>query len=169
MEMNSQRVLFVAAPLAAFVLTVAVSLWPRHEEQPAPRLAPAAAESPGPALSGPASPTTTTQASTPAPAQTPDSPPSTQNTGDPEVPVSMIARGASDKAAAVAVLVNLTSDELDVRVTAVSAKTSMRTSIDVALLANQRKNVSDAGLEFAPGDQITVESSAYRNRTFRAQ
>jgi hypothetical protein len=68
-----------------------------------------------------------------------------------------------------AMLLNMGSDELDVRVTAVNAKTYMRSVVDVSLHANQRLNLTQAGLELGAGDRVTIESPPYRDLVVQAQ
>jgi len=66
-------------------------------------------------------------------------------------------------------LLNMSSGDLDVRVTAVNSKTYMRSVVDVSLHANQRLNLKEAGLEIASGDQVTIESPPYRDQVVQAR
>ena len=61
------------------------------------------------------------------------------------------------------IVLNMSMDDVEARVTAVSAKTHLRSVLDVTLHGHERKNLTSAGLEAEPGDQVTVQSPPYRD------
>jgi hypothetical protein len=170
MGMNS-RLWLIGAPVTAFILTVAVSLWQRHaDEQTLTGTERALGrEIPPSREAAPVPPAEVQPLPAPQAAGAAPPPPRATDPGQAEVPVRLIARGSPDRAGLAAMLLNMSSGDLDVRVTAVNSKTYMRSVVDVSLHANQRLNLKEAGLEIASGDQVTIESPPYRDQVVQAR
>jgi hypothetical protein len=175
--MRVRLLVSTAVPVLAFVVTFSVLLWQQHNTDATaarPAIASTAASDAGgasalPASMAPAADLRTSAGSAMTPAAStdvaPDAPapaPAADNRADSEVPVKLLVRPAQEGTAQVASLVNLSSEPLDLRVTAVNPHTHMRSVIDIALLQHERKNLLTAGLSFSPGDEVTIESQSYR-------
>jgi hypothetical protein len=160
--MNS-RLLAIGIPATAFVLTIAISLWQQRADAPAPanaRLDPAAqAPAREPAR------TAALGAPNPAASGTPPAP-SAGDAADPrnmDVPFRFAFRNLPGASHLGVIVLNMSMDDLDARVTAVSAKTLLRSVVDVSLHGHERKNLTNSGLEAESGDQVTVQSPPYRD------
>jgi hypothetical protein len=172
--------LFIAIPTLAFVATLVVTLRSAggpdvRAAPPAPVLPahpgpPAEIAMPEPGLPAPAIPDT-------LPAETrPAAPPSTalapvSNT-DPAaggMPLRLFVGPKRGNAPGIATLMNLSGETLQVRITAVNAKTLMRSTADVELLQHQRKNLTAEGLIVEQGDEVTLQSPPYPDQVIRAQ
>jgi hypothetical protein len=161
--MNS-RLLAIGIPATAFVLTIAISLWRQRADEPLP-----AAQS-----------AETMQAPEQVPAQGTGSPgaaptaaaplsPASPPPGDPtdprnmDVPLRFAFRNLPGESHLGIIVLNMSTDDLDARVTAVSAKTHLRSVVDVSLHGHERKNLTAAGLEAESGDQVIVQSPPFRD------
>lgn len=169
--MNSRRFVSIAVPVLAFLLTVAVSLWQRRAATPPPEPSRAAQIQPHHEIAAvrPIEEPTEARADDAAPAP-PE--PTVEDESDPShsnVPAKLMVHPRTGQSGVLATLQNTTADQLDVTVTAVSAKTHMRTVVDVTLHPLERKNLDAAGLEVALGDQVTLQSSPYRDTTILAR
>ncbi|MGB6309003.1 MAG: hypothetical protein WBF89_14550 [Steroidobacteraceae bacterium] len=172
--MNSRLLVSIAVPAAAFALTIAVWRWQQRGAEPTPAVAQpehAAAPRAPLALSSlrtedprPQEIPAVRPAPAPAPTNTVD-----QDTGRIKVPVGFVARARPDASGLTASLVNMTTDELAVTVTAVSAKTHLRSAVDVTLRAHERRNLAADGLELGSGDQVTIQSPPFRDVVVKAQ
>jgi hypothetical protein len=174
--MNSRLLVSIAVPVTAFALTIAVWLWQQRAAEPTPAIAqrelPQTAPAPRarPALSPPR----IEDQRPPEMSAASSAPPPQPNTGDQDptrikVPVGFIARARPDASSLTASLVNMTTDELAVTVTAVSAKTHLRSAVDVTLHAHERRNLATDGLELGSGDQVTIQSPPFRDLVVTAQ
>jgi hypothetical protein len=177
--MNS-RFLAIGIPATAFVLTIAISLWQQRADAPAPGNA-----QPGPAAQVPGQdPPQTASLSatqigsppaTPPTAPASPSPPSPSAGGDiadpriMDVPLRLAFRNLPGQSHLSVMALNMSTDDLEARVTAVSATTHLRSVVDVSLHGHERKNLASAGLEVATGDQVTIEGPPYRNLSLVAQ
>jgi len=176
--MNSRLFVSIAVPVTAFSLTVAVLLWQRRTAEPF--AAPQAELSQGAPVQPNHEPTTLPriEEQRPPEAQAADASPGSQpvplvqGESDPaqtSVPARLMVYARTGQSGVLATLQNMTADQLDVTITAVSAKTHMRSVIDVTLNARERKNLSTAGLDLDLGDQVTLQSSPYRDVTVSAR
>jgi type IV secretory pathway VirB10-like protein len=167
--MNFRLLVSIAVPVLAFALTVAVSLWQRRAAEPAPpppapyRPVAESVAPPPPAQAKPP-PVTSEEASPPPPPVQADSDP-----GQISVPARLSVHARDGQQGVLATLQNTTADELDVTLTAVSAKTLMRTVVDVSLQPFERRNLANAGLELGLGDKVTLQSAPYRDLTVVAR
>lgn len=164
--MNS-KLLAIGIPATAFVLTIAITLWRQRADEPPP-----AAQSEAAALAPPQDPA---QGSTfaaaqgtspPGAATTPAASPSAGSATDPsntDVPLRFAFRNLPGESHLGVIVLNMSMDDVEARVTAVSAKTHLRSVLDVNLHGHERKNLTSAGLEAEPGDQVTVQSPPYRD------
>jgi hypothetical protein len=176
LSMSSPRLFsLIVVPVIAFSLTVAASLWQRRAAAPLPEPSQALPVQPSrEAAALPRIEAQTPRAPQSAEASTaPPSPePTVQGESDPahtNVPARLMVYPRGGQSTVLATLQNTTGDELDVTVTAVSAKTYLRTVVDVTLQAFERKNLSETGIELALGDQVTLQSSPYRDTTIFAR
>ena len=177
--MNS-RLLAIGIPATAFVLTVAISLWQQRAGAPAHASAQSdpAAQVPG---QDPAQAASLSAAQGGSPSGTPPtvsaspSPPSPSGVGDPndprrmDVPLRFAFRNVPGEPHLNIVVLNMSTEDLDARVTAVSATTRLRSVVDVSLHGHERKNLTAAGLEVATGDQMTIQSPPFRDLNLVAQ
>jgi hypothetical protein len=161
--MNSRSVIYAAVPLIAFSLTVAIGLWQRRSEAPSTAANPALSAV---ASANAAAPRTESRsAETPPADPPPPAAPEHAAASGPvaaEVPVRLLVRNRPGESALMAVMLNTTEDDLDVRVSAVNPKTYLRSVVDVSLGPHARKNLIAAGLDVSPGATLTVESPPFR-------
>jgi hypothetical protein len=177
--MRFRLLVSIAVPLAAFSITCLVLLRQQRGAETA-EATPAAADSaqlerpiaagrgaaprPSPPMNGP------TREIEPAP------PPASKASvlsgpgpaGD-EMPVKFMVRPARGESAALATLLNVSDATLDVNVTAVNPQTHMRSAVTVSVLPHQRLNLAEAGLVFAPGDEVTLQSPPFRDSVVQAR
>ena len=171
--MNS-RLLAIGIPVTAFVITIAISLWQQRTDSPAPA-APSepAAQVPGQDAAPAATLSAAAQGASPPAASS--SPPVPSAGGDPtdprqmDVPARFAFRNLPGESHLSVMVLNMSTDDLDARVTAVSAKTHLRSVVDVSLHGRERKNLTSAGLEVETGDQVIVESPPFRDLNLVAQ
>jgi hypothetical protein len=162
------RLLAIGIPATAFVLTIAISLW--QQRAPSDATAQVSGRDPAQAASLSAtsdpSPAGAPPAVAPAAAPASTSPSSSGDTTDPrnmEVPVRFAFRNLPGASHLNVIMLNMTTDDLNARVTSVSAKTHLRSVVDVALQGHERKNLTAAGLEAEIGDQLTIQSPPFRD------
>jgi hypothetical protein len=176
--MNS-RLLAIGIPATAFVLTIAISLWRQRADEPAPANAQSvpAGQVPGQDPTQTAA-LTTAQGDTPpgaAPAAAASPSPVSPSAGDATDPRNMDAplrfafRNLPGESHLNVIVLNMSTEDLDARVTAVSATTHLRSVVDVNLHDHERKNLTAAGLEVATGDQLLIQSPPYRDLSVVAQ
>jgi hypothetical protein len=187
---HSRALASIAVPVAVFLATAAYLLVQGRASAPVRDVA---SEAPAPRASIPATPLS------PAPfavqhvaresdqlaTRLPDSPiahrtaagvlpvsgPVTRDSSpyDPPVPVRFYAVSQPSPAGFLATLVNMSGDDLDVRVTGVSARTRMRSTVDLTLRPHQRASLTEAGLQVSTGDEVTVQSPGFSDLTVQVQ
>jgi len=172
--MNSRLMISIAVPATAFALTVAISLWQQRADTSMFAASPALQQAVLPQRREAASTRMEAQISPAPPAEAAPlpSPPPDEGVRDPsrvDVPVGFITRSRQDQSGLLATLLNMTADDLDVRIIRVSAKTHLRSVVDVSLVAHERKNLTQAGLDLDSGDQVTIQSAPYHDRTLQAR
>ena len=96
------------------------------------------------------------------PSPQPDS--NTYVPAEPEVPVTFAVETAADESAQNAILRNMSSEPLHVNVTVENPTTGTSSSVQVTVEGHKKTNLTDAGLVYEPGDQVTIESPQYANR-----
>jgi hypothetical protein len=169
--MNS-RFLAIGVPAAAFVLTIAFHLWQQRSENPLPA-ATAGGTTPPPADIAPQARIEPPIAAAAAASDSakPISVGSSVVTADAgnQVPVRLAFHARDGQPGLSAIMINMSADDLDARVEAVSPTTHLRSVVDVSLHGHQRKTLTDAGLEVAEGSQVTVASPPYRDFVVQAQ
>jgi hypothetical protein len=166
--MNS-KLLAIGIPATAFVLTIAITLWRQRADEPPPAaqsepVAPAPRQDPAQGSSFAAAQDTGPPDAAPTP--TPAASPSAGNATDPrntDAPLRFAFRNLPGESHLGVIVLNMSMDDVEARVTAVSAKTHLRSVLDVNLHGHERKNLTSAGLEAEPGDQVTVQSPPYRD------
>jgi hypothetical protein len=170
--MPSRLAVSILVPVLAFSATLAILYYQqggigRHqpgEEAPAGGGGPPAPGSMAAVQEPPAQPPQLAAAAPTAPTATPGK---GDDASAKDLPLRFLARPAQAGEPMIATLMNMTGETLPVTVTAVNAKTHLRSVVQVSILPHQRKNLSTEGLSVSDGDQVTLESPPFRDQTIQ--
>ena len=173
------RLAFIIVPVITFVLALLVFSRQNTATERSSVDVPSAIDAPAPhdadGRSPPVSATAPVSAAVrdPAPvvatAATASGMPAVTGPGEGDLPVRFFFRAPHQDLGTIASVENLSSESIELTVTAVNAQPHLRSVAELTVQPHQRKNLLLEGLQVGPGDQVTLHRPPFPDKNLAAQ